>query len=290
MQTPIRLTTFLIGSLLLIYQQVVQAEGSFITSEIWIKAEIQTEEQGILEAVWREGGESTTARGDKVIWGLFYANPNDVSWGNKENPELFVKVWFDTSGRIDVNFFHVSVPDIQVYSMKNGGELLFATTTLTKRYARHYFESNGQQGTVTENTDQPYNVVRTKYNPTQIEEAPDVSMGVLIDTVEKGEIFAIMEPGGFGYSQRGDVVTWGHFYVAPKDVSWGNPDNPEVFYKLWFDVSGRIDANFFHVSVPDVTVGSQLIEFGDIEKSYTELKFSVINTKFRYARHEYYFE
>ena len=25
-------------------------------------------------------------------------------------------IWFDVSGRIDVNFFHVSVPDIKVYS------------------------------------------------------------------------------------------------------------------------------------------------------------------------------
>ena len=27
-----------------------------------------------------------------------------------------MKIWLDAGGRVDVNFFHVSVPDIEVYS------------------------------------------------------------------------------------------------------------------------------------------------------------------------------
>ena len=40
----------------------------------------------------------------------------DVTWGSENNPDLFVKIWFDVSGRVYVNYFHVSVPDIEVYS------------------------------------------------------------------------------------------------------------------------------------------------------------------------------
>ena len=39
-----------------------------------------------------------------------------MTWGSQNNPDLFVKIWFDVCGRVDVNFFHVSVPDIEVYS------------------------------------------------------------------------------------------------------------------------------------------------------------------------------
>ncbi len=86
--------------------------GNQITSDLWIAAVINTEEKGPVEAVWQKGGEDTTSRGDMVLWGYFYANPSDVNWGSLNNPEIFVKVWFDVSGRVDVNYFHVSVPDI----------------------------------------------------------------------------------------------------------------------------------------------------------------------------------
>ena len=36
--------------------------------------------------------------------GHFYASPSDVTWGSSNNPDLFVKIWFDVSGRVDVNF------------------------------------------------------------------------------------------------------------------------------------------------------------------------------------------
>ncbi|MEZ5671826.1 MAG: hypothetical protein R3E08_05370 [Thiotrichaceae bacterium] len=34
--------------------------------------------------------------------------------GSYNNPELYVKIWFDPSGRIDVNYFHVSYDDILI--------------------------------------------------------------------------------------------------------------------------------------------------------------------------------
>jgi hypothetical protein len=120
----------------------ISHNGVFITPEVWIKAEIHTVEKGIIPAVWNYGGEAITNRGDKVIYGHFYANSEDVIWGNKSNPEIFVKAWFDISGRIDINYFHVSVPEISVFSIKDGEELQSGKATVEFRYVRHSFAGN----------------------------------------------------------------------------------------------------------------------------------------------------
>ena len=116
-------------------------EGYLVTSDLWIKAVINTVEKGPIEAIWEKGGEDTTSRGDRVIWGHFYANPSDVTWGSEKNPDLFVKIWFDVSGRIDVNYFHVSVPDIEVYSDYPYDSTAdgHGTTTMSQRYIRHEY-------------------------------------------------------------------------------------------------------------------------------------------------------
>jgi len=91
-------------------------EGYMTTSDMWIRGVIQTEEKGAVDAIWKQGGMDTTESGDTVVWGHFYANPGDVTWGSQQNPDVFVKIWLDHTGRIDVNFFHVSVPQVEVYS------------------------------------------------------------------------------------------------------------------------------------------------------------------------------
>ena len=80
-----------------------------------------------------------------MVWGHFYANPNDVTWGSQNNPDLFMKIWFDVSGRVDVNFFHVSVPDIEVYSNLpiEGAYDRQGTTVMNNRYIRHEYWSGG---------------------------------------------------------------------------------------------------------------------------------------------------
>jgi len=115
------------------------ADGYMVTPDLWIRAVINTVEEGPVDAVWQKGGESTTARGDTVIWGHFYASPSDVTWGSVNNPDLFVKIWFDVSGRINVNFFFVSVPDIEIYSElpEDGTYDQKGTTILSDRYIRH---------------------------------------------------------------------------------------------------------------------------------------------------------
>ncbi|MEE4358631.1 MAG: C1 family peptidase, partial [Desulfococcaceae bacterium] len=115
--------------------------GHFADSDLWLRAVIHTEDKGPIEAVWKEGGKSTTARGDTVIWGYFYASPSDVSWGSANNPDLFVKIWKDVSGPVYVDYFHVSVPDITVYTdfPYDGTPDEQGTATLTNRFVEHFY-------------------------------------------------------------------------------------------------------------------------------------------------------
>jgi len=287
-------------SLLFVNSIALAESGSFITPEVWINAEINTVEKGIIDAVWRKGGESTTERGDKVIWGYFYANPNDVTWGSEDNPDLFVKAWFDVSGRIDVNYFHVSVPDIHVSSIKDAGEILYATATLDQRYVRHSFYVDGTQESITESTGDE--VLRGAY--TYQDESLPFPTGVAdIYTEEKGKIAAEGEVGGSGTSERGDVVMWGYYYANSDDVSWGDANNPEAFFKIWLDsATARYDANYFHVSVPDIEINTMMTYIEDADFSsvddddvdfdidWDSLLTSVTTLQSRYVRHEYELE
>jgi len=118
-------------------------KGFLIKSDLWIRAIIHTAEKGAIEAFWQKGGEDTTTAGDMVIWGHFYASPDDVNWGSPQNPDVSVKIWFDRSGRVDVNFFFMSVPDIEVLSdyPYDGIPDLHGLVTLGRRYIRQYYEN-----------------------------------------------------------------------------------------------------------------------------------------------------
>ena len=136
-----KITALVIMFFSLMISSSVFAEGYLVTSDLWIRAVINTVEKGPVDAVFYNGGKKTTSRGDTVIWGYFYASPDDVSWGDQGNPDLYVKIWFDVSGRIDVNYFHVSVPDIEVYSdyPYDGTWDQHGTTTMDYRYIRHEY-------------------------------------------------------------------------------------------------------------------------------------------------------
>jgi hypothetical protein len=258
--------------------------GNLVTDDLWIRAVIRTEEKGAIDAVWQKGGEDTTSRGDRVIWGHFYASPSDVTWGSQNNPDLFVKIWFDVSGRVDVNFFHVSVPDIEVYSdyPYDGVRDEQGTTTMDRRYIRQYYE-NGQSNSSGQNEDgNPPSGYSPTGNPSGYSTINDLRIGSMINTVEKGPIDALWRLGGQDTTSRGDQVVWGHFYASPSDVTWGNQNNPDLFVKIWFDVSGRVDVNYFHVSVPDIEGYSDLPSEGAYDQKGTTIMDN------RYIRHEYW--
>lgn len=257
--------------------------GESITSTLWIGAVINTEEKGLVEAVWKKGGEDATTRGDRVIWGHFSASPSDVTWGSENNPDLYVKIWFDVSGRVDVNFFHVSVPDIVVYSdyPYDGTIDEQGTTTMETRYIRQYYE--GGQSHSDENIEDglPSSGSLPLEEPVGQAATSALRTGAIINTVEKGPVEAIWRLGGQDMTERGDHVIWGFYYASPDDVDWGTENNPDLFFKIWFDVSGRIDVNYFHVSVPDIDIFSDYPSSG----AYEQMGKAVMAS--RYVRHEY---
>ncbi len=264
----------------------IPTNGYTITSNLWIRAVINTVEKGPVEAVWKEGGGAMTARGDRVIWGHFYASPSDVSWGSENNPDLFVKIWFDVSGRVDVNYFHVSVPDIEVFSdySYDGVADVGGNTTMDRRYIRHYYE--GGNGYYEENYEDgvPASGYSQTGNPVGYNTINNLRIGSIINTVEKGPVEAIWRLGGQDTTARGDQVVWGHFYASSSDVTWGSENNPDLYVKIWFDVSGRIDVNYFHVSVPDIEVYSDYPN----NSSYDQKGTTIMPD--RYIRHEYFFD
>jgi len=258
--------------------------GYFATPNLWIRAVINTVEKGPVDAIWKKGGEDTTSRGDMVIWGHFYASPFDVTWGSENNPDLFVKIWFDVSGRIDVNFFHVSVPDIEVYSEYSYDGIADeqGTTTMDRRYIRHSYEHGNSYYYETYEDGIPVAGYWSAGNPYGYSTINNLGYGSLINTVEKGSIEAVWRLGGQDTTERGDQVVWGHFYASPFDVSWGSQENPDLYVKIWFDVSGRVDVNFFHVSVPDIEVYSDYPDNGIYDQKGTTIMPD------RYIRHEYW--
>lgn len=268
---------------------VVVAENDTVSKDVALQADeaslravIKTVEAGDVEAVWKEGGKAATSRGDRVVWGHFYASPDDVSWGSQNNPEVYVKAWYDVSGRVDVNFFHVSVPDIDVYAQYNGVELT-GTATTEKRYIRHYYNDNQTDGTSENDEDGvPADGYTPSHNPTAYVTVNSLNIGATINTVEAaGSIDGVWKLGGQDLTARGDQVVWGYFYADPGQVSWGSKNNPELFVKIWFDAGGRIDVNYFHVSVPDIEVYSDYAADGVYDTKGTAIMDD------RYIRHEY---
>jgi len=261
-------------------------------------------EAGPIEAIWKPGGASTTAGGDQVIWGYFYADPARVSWGSPENPALFVKTRLASSGAAQVEYLHAAVPDIQVSSdyPYDGRPDLQSTTRRTSRYLEHSYAGGvTSNGRIRQAIADPLGMRLAagfgvslgggypgpaadligaqwanglgarpggypgRVDPTGVELANDLRIGALIDTAERGPIEAAWRPGGAATTARGDQVVWGYFYADPAQVSGGSPDIPDLFVKVWYDLGGAVDVDFFHLSVRDIEVYSELPNNGSYD-------------------------
>lgn len=247
--------------------------GSLVTANLWIRAVIHTEDTGDIDGVWQLGGQDTTARGDTVIWGYFYASPSDVSWGNENNPDLFVKIWIDVSGAVYVDYFHVSVPDIEVYTdyPYDGVPDEQGRATLSHRFVEHYYiNSVSASKTQAENGASAAGYTATA-TPTGATLINNLKIGAMINTEDAGPIEGVWRLGGQDTTTRGDQVVWGYFYADPAIMSWGNHNNPDLFVKIWFDVGGNVFVDFFHVSVPDIEVYSGLPGAGGYDNSGTSI-------------------
>jgi len=262
-------------------------KGNGTTSDLWIKAIILAEDKGVgpIEAVWKQGGDSKTSRGDRVIWGYFYANPNDVPWGSVQNPDLFVKIWYDYTGRIYVDFFHVSAPKIEVYSAIPGMTgASFDVSTKDIRFVEHSYvpkDNVSTKGPEVKTVESP--IVSVNGNPpySSLPSFDDLGLGAYIqDEKNNREINGVFRFGDSGTTKAGQQVAWGFFHASPADVDWGSSDNPDVFVKAWIENDGRIDVNFFHVSVPYIKVYSG-------RNNRYEQQAEIIKAQ-RYTRHEYH--
>lgn len=258
-------------------------EGVLVTDNLWIRAVIHTEDKGDIEGVWQLGGQDITARGDQVIWGYFYASPSDVSWGNANNPDLFVKIWIDVNGPVYVDYFHVSVPDIEVYTdyPYDGVPDEQGRATLTNRFVEHFYLNGVSESKIqAENGASPSGYSATA-NPSGTTLINDLKIGAMINTQDMGPIEGVWRLGGQDTTARGDQVVWGYFYADPDIMSWGSLNNPDLFVKIWFDVGGAVFVDFFHVSVPDIEVYSDQPDAGGYDNSGTTI---LLN---RFVEHTY---
>jgi hypothetical protein len=119
---------FLLRTLLflLVYNLSVNAEeiNDLTQGKLNIDATIldtydHSEYSGTFQLKWQEILRDATSGGDFVISGYFYADPADVSWGSKANPEVYVKIWFSSNGILNLNFFHVGLFEVQISSLFN---------------------------------------------------------------------------------------------------------------------------------------------------------------------------
>ncbi len=260
--------------------------GVMVIKNLWIKSIVYTQERGPVETVWRKGGEGITPGDTRIIWGYFYANPNDVYWGNENNPDLFVKIWVHPNARVEVNFFHASVPDIEVFSdyPYDGKADLQDISAMEYRHIRHNFE--GGESSSNDEKRESGMLIPKFASPDampccELSAINDLQLGAVIHTEERGPVNAVWCLGGEAITPRGDQVAWGHFYAETSDVEGGGMENPAVFVKVWFDMSGRLYVNFFHVSDQNIEVYSDFINGNDYQR-----KITVMDD--RYSRYEYW--
>ncbi len=244
--------------------------GAPITDRLRIRARIRTQNQGYIEGVWKKTGEGFAADRGRIIRGYFYASPNDVSYGSENNPELFVKIGFDPGGRTDINFFHASVPDIEVFSEYDGIGSEKGMTAISNRYIRHCYENTAELHERIKPLETPEPV------PAEAYACENIRASAIIHRAEKGPVKAFWYPGGESLTRRGDRAVWGYFYADP--LAGGSRENPDLFVKIWYDADGRIDVNFFHASVSDIEVFSA-------NSAYHQTGMTSISN--RCIRHEY---
>ncbi len=233
------------------------------------------------ELVWRRGGEATTARGGNVVWGYFHADPARFPWASVDNPEVFVKIWHDVSGRVDVGYCHVSVPEARLQTYFNDAPLSAAQTawlSLGQRYVGIYRHSNGEYQLV-------HGAEGVQPPPQALPAGGELRAALHMDAPE-GNLALIQRPGGQTDTTNREHVAWGLFHANPMDVTWANVDNPEVFYKFWRGADGHMDANFCFVSVPQVQVRTWVADrvTGAPQGQATD---SRLNLDLRYSRHSY---
>jgi len=255
---------------------LVQPERSAateLTKSLAIGAAIHTNELGPITATWKEGGRTRTASGDVVIWGHFHAPPDQVGWGNPNNPEAFAKIRFKPNGLVDVSYRHASVPDIVVNSALDESAAWTTSRAVTTeaRHAAQVFVSAPPEITPSGGNG--------KRDPNGYQITPALGITATFMPGTPDSFPAAWREAGRATTAGGDRVIWGFFYADPSDRPWGSPNNPELYVKIWIDADGHVNVDYFHVSSVGIQVKSR---FGGAANEVTNA-----TVERRHIRHDF---
>jgi hypothetical protein len=139
--TKLLLITYTLSIFCTSYAQ--SQDGHVVAGDLWIRAIIQTQSNGEIDGLWRQGGKETTDQGDSIIWGYIHARSSDVDWGSPNNPCMLVKIRVKESGVNEIDFFNVSALAIRVQSdyPRDGTVDKTAQTSTDTRHVRHTYSS-----------------------------------------------------------------------------------------------------------------------------------------------------
>lgn len=187
------------------------------------------------------------------ILGYFYAESDAAGDGDKNNPQVFVKISMDNTGQLDVDFLNVSAFDIRVssdypYDGVTDEENRIGTSG---RSLRHAYGSGGHSSYA------PAGNVLFSEMPSDSAVGYTMSNDMTLGAVVQGNG---NDPGnlvwytkGHEYLSGGRAVIWGYFCASPYTLEWGTHE-PDIFVKIFSDGNGGVDVYFFHVSASDLQV------------------------------------
>ncbi len=118
--------------------------GILLNSRMRLGAMLKRTDMLPTEMFWKAGGSSRTARSDYAQWGYFTLIPESLGNGDAL-PDLLVKIWFDVSGAVFVDFFNTGEMDLSAFSVFPESETYTQSglSLPSNRYLRHNYQRQG---------------------------------------------------------------------------------------------------------------------------------------------------
>ncbi len=239
-----------------------------ITPEIGTAAVFDTQEKGHVEGLWKQGGSLTLSDSETSIWGYYYIDLEETDWTVPGFPELFVNVLQRSNGAVEIDFSHLSTPDIMVYSdYPYDGRFDYQnSSTIDKSFVEHlYSDSNDSSVEYCNVSDESGD---DSVIPAGYVSANNIRLGAVTDAAE-----LTWNSGGVENTEYGALAEWGYFS--------DNFGVPVVFVKIWTDEKGGTDVRFMNASDLLITL------FSDFQNDGAYDNQSVTGGDNRYAEHGY---
>jgi hypothetical protein len=244
--------------------------GNVVANALWLRAEVHITTDTSVDAVWQGVGNSLLGDGRRLVWGYYHLRSGEADRGSEQSPEMFVTALFDAAGGVTVQYFHLSSVGITVYSDYRRDGTVDESDHLAgnKKFVRHTFAAAGSSCTDADETNQSSCSEAQYENGQPVPSAPAVGnpdgnllnsgfrLGAMNFRANQQPSEKLWQAGGLGQTPRGDMVVWGFFHG---DVTY-RPDTdpviPELFVKLWFDVSGAVYVDWFNASLGHISAFS----------------------------------